>query len=764
MEKKFPDNAKPTLHLEVFNDDLESIMTFKNKSQEAAPTMYDMLLRRIPAHKLVLGQKVLGIKQGDNDAQVNTAQGYIESDIIVRADGAYISTRKRMYESMWTTYTTESNSICWNVMLTLNKETSKIHNTFLKCEWGTEDANSMVERVRGFRIPNGDGTKIMGDLISGMLAMQDAVALANWINVLPMNPKMERIEDIFSYFQKERKQYIDQGFEHSKANSRLTRGTVKGSLSRMMVNWLPTRILGKTALATVVNRPLVSFPPETEDNGFTPRDQQPSFEWTRFIMIPHSVMSAAESSLKRPKVIIIGAGLAGVVLGALLEKAGVDFDVYERAPIVKPLGSAMAFGCNVMDLFRQLGIEEEFLSHAKPTYTLEVYNPDKELLMHLDNLEQEEKGGSHMYIIARPIIYDMLLRLIPAKRLHFGKKILSTLSGENGVMIRTSDGNTYEGDILVGADGAYSSVRQSLYERLKKDGNLPKSDSEDLPFKYVSLVGQTMPLDPEEFPELKREDSPFQCTVGENRYSWITFTTKANTICYGAVLTLDKTTSKQNDSFRNSEWGPEAAEQMCKEIKDFPILNGDGTLTMNDLFERSPKHLISKVMVEEKIFKTWFSGRTVLLGDAVHKMSPAGGMGLHLLTTVGAVCAMQDAIVLANWINVLHQASTMEEVEKAFKEYRNERLPYVMKAYNHSQSNSHLIGSTLRGKATRWVVNHLPKSILDKSAVAHVGNRPRVAFLPIPPVRGSVKPDPQRSLTKTQAILAQQGRNAVVTV
>lgn len=54
--------------------------------------------------------------------------------------------------------------------------------------------------------------------------------------------------------------------------------------------------------------------------------------------------------------------------------------------------------------------------------------------------------------------------------------------------------------------------------------------------------------------------------------------------------------------------------------------------------------------------------------------------------------------------------------------------------------------------------------MLEKSAVANVGNRPRVAFLPMPPVRGSVKPDPQRSLTKTQAILAQQGRNAVVTV
>ncbi|KAF9325996.1 hypothetical protein BG006_010550 [Podila minutissima] len=446
-------------------------------------------------------------------------------------------------------------------------------------------------------------------------------------------------------------------------------------------------------------------------------------------------MSTTKSALKRPKVIIVGAGLGGVVLGALLEKAGIDFDIYERATVVKPLGSAMAFGCNVMDLFRQLGIEEEFLSHAKPTYTLEVFNPQKETLMKFDNLEQE----------AKPIIYDMLLRLVPAKRLHLGKKVLSILTGENGVMIRTADGNSYEGDILVGADGAYSSVRQSLYERLKKDGNLPTSDSEDLPYKYVSLVGQTMPLDPEEFPELKRDDSPFQCTVGDNKYSWTTFTTRANTICYGAILTLDKATTKENDNFRNSEWGPEAAEQMCKQIKDFPVLSGDGTKTLNDLFELSPKHLISKVVLEEKIFKTWFSGRTVLLGD-------------------GAVCAMHDAVVLANWINVLGHDSTQEEVEKAFKEYKNERWPYVVQAYNHSQSNGHLIGSTFRGKFARWLVNHLPKSILEKSAVAHVGNRPRAAFLPPPPVRGSVKPDAQPSLTKTQAILAQQGREAVVAV
>lgn len=64
---------------------------------------------------------------------------------------------------------------------------------------------------------------------------------------------------------------------------------------------------------------------------------------------------------------------------------------------------------------------------------------------------------------------------------------------------------------------------------------------------------------------------------------------------------------------------------------------------------------------------------------------------------------MHDAVVLANWINVLHHDSTEEEVEKVFKEYRNERLPYVMQAYNFSQSNSHLIGSVSELSTERTV-------------------------------------------------------------
>jgi hypothetical protein len=84
------------------------------------------------------------------------------------------------------------------------------------------------------------------------------------------------------------------------------------------------------------------------------------------------------------------------------------------------------------------------------------------------------------------------------------------------------------------------------------------------------------------------------------------------------TLFLDEKTSKENDSFRSSEWGSEAAAAMCEDVKDFPVFSGgDKIRTLQDLFDRTPKELISKVMLEEKVFDTWYNGRTVLIGDGM---------------------------------------------------------------------------------------------------------------------------------------------------
>jgi len=79
---------------------------------------------------------------------------------------------------------------------------------------------------------------------------------------------------------------------------------------------------------------------------------------------------------------------------------------------------------------------------------------------------------------------------------------------------------------------------------------------------------------------------------------------------------LNETSSKEHDSFRDSEWGPEAAGDMAQAVRDFPIPNdGKPGMTMGHLIDRTDKNLISKVVLEEKVYKTWYGGRTVLLGD-----------------------------------------------------------------------------------------------------------------------------------------------------
>jgi 2-polyprenyl-6-methoxyphenol hydroxylase-like FAD-dependent oxidoreductase len=122
--------------------------------------------------------------------------------------------------------------------------------------------------------------------------------------------------------------------------------------------------------------------------------------------------------------------------------------------------------------------------------------------------------GHGEYIISRPELYDLLYNSIPRERFLLGKRILSSIQNEDSVLVRCSDNSSYHGDILVGADGAYSAVRQNLYKSLKEDKKLPASDDVSLPFSCVCLVGQTIPLDPEEFPLLKEELGQFHSVLG----------------------------------------------------------------------------------------------------------------------------------------------------------------------------------------------------------------------------------------------------------
>lgn len=98
-------------------------------------------------------------------------------------------------------------------------------------------------------------------------------------------------------------------------------------------------------------------------------------------------------------------------------------------------------------------------------------------------------------------------------------------------MVQTADNRRFEGDILIGADGAYSTVRQGMYEMLKQQGCLPKTDQEDLPFSCTCLVGQTRSLDPEDFPVLKEESSRYFLTLANDQ----PYSVRVLSLCFSSI-------------------------------------------------------------------------------------------------------------------------------------------------------------------------------------------------------------------------------------
>ncbi|KAF9134253.1 hypothetical protein BGX30_012003 [Mortierella sp. GBA39] len=429
---------------------------------------------------------------------------------------------------------------------------------------------------------------------------------------------------------------------------------------------------------------------------------------------------------KRPKVLIIGAGLAGITLAMLLEKTNIPYKIFERAAAVKPLGSAIFLNSTTAKVFKQCGIYDELFASGKITRCIQIANENREIEYIMDYGEDALKMfGSHGYILSRPKLYGILLAQVPKERFHMNKKMLSMENGGNGVLVRFSDGTTEEGDILVGADGAYSAVRQNLYAKLKIFNKLPKSDALPLPYSTTCLVGQTRPLDPEDFPNLKEKTCQFIRILGDHK-----------------PYTL-------SDTFRTSEWGSDAAGAMIEQVRHLPIISGgDKITTVGDLIDLTPREFVSKVVYEEKLFKTWHHMRTVLIGDG--NLNPAGGSG--------AANAIHDAVTLANYINALPTQPSVEDIQKAFKDYKHERIPWVTEAFESSAVFRTMVETGIKAKMVRYVSKNMSSFVNRKMLIRMAINQPQCSFMPLIPDAGTHKSANQPSVTQTLKMIEENKR------
>ncbi|KAF9188238.1 hypothetical protein BGZ49_003962 [Haplosporangium sp. Z 27] len=433
----------------------------------------------------------------------------------------------------------------------------------------------------------------------------------------------------------------------------------------------------------------------------------------------------------RPEVLIIGAGIGGLMLALLLEQIDIPYHIFERASEVKPLGSAMSFGAGTFTALEQLGISEELMMVCKPYTEIQFFDGDLKKLGSFD--ADRQATGYPNQIFARPNFYNILRRRVPAQYISFKKKVLKTEEKEGKVVIYCSDNTSYTGDIVVGADGAYSGVRQNMYKQMDAKGILCKSDMEDFSINYITMVGVATPPNPEKYPQLKDKHASFNQIIYGDGANCYVITLPNNQISWGFGIQLSKAAVKDMQ-FRNSEWGPETNDATLTKYRDFPCPLGG---TIGDLFDATPKHLISKVFLEEKLFKTWHHSRTVLIGDACHKLHPAGGQG--------ARNAIDDAIVLANCLYFMKD-TTARNIRLAFEDYYRQRYYYAEAAFNNSSFFSKLLnGQKLTERLIRHaVLTYIPNWLLELKRKKVVEYRQQIAWLPLIENRGTVPVLPQK--------------------
>ncbi|KAF9402392.1 hypothetical protein BGX21_010255 [Mortierella sp. AD011] len=425
-----------------------------------------------------------------------------------------------------------------------------------------------------------------------------------------------------------------------------------------------------------------------------------------------------------PEVLIVGGGLGGLMLALLLECIDVPYHIFERSKELRSLGSAMTLNACIFPVFEQLGLLEDLLRISSTFRTVDLYHEDMKKIGSTDMTHLKETVGYESILFARPKLYELMLKRVPAHKISRGKKVLRTDQKDGRVSIFCSDNTRYEGDILVGADGAYSSVRQSMYKRMDEKGLLPKSDLDKFSIGTILMVGVAKPENHDKYPQFKDGFARFLTVIGSsktNNKNWSALVTPNNEICWSIAQLLSEEEAREQQ-FRNSEWGSETNETWINEAQDYICPLGG---TMGEIIDATPKDQISKVFLEEKLFKTWYYEQTVLIGD-------------------GATNAMQDAVVLANCIFNMPDKSS-ESITKVFKDYyaqRFEKAEWHIK--RSADMNKILFGQKWTEKLLRHITfNYVPASIVRKEAAKSFTHRPQIAWLPLVENYGNTPVEPQ---------------------
>ncbi|MFC9833319.1 FAD-dependent oxidoreductase [Rhodococcus sp. NPDC127530] len=170
------------------------------------------------------------------------------------------------------------------------------------------------------------------------------------------------------------------------------------------------------------------------------------------------------TDLKNLNIAIVGAGYAGAAAAKALSLLGADVTVYEQASAVREVGAGIGLRPSTMNRFRQWGIFDAIAKVSSPSDYFEILTATGDPIMKeawpgIDDFAAETKT----HLIHRGDFIDALLGVLPEGMVHLGHKLETVEDRGDRSVLTFANAETVEADLIIGADGIKSVVRQQLF-------------------------------------------------------------------------------------------------------------------------------------------------------------------------------------------------------------------------------------------------------------------------------------------------------------